>query len=190
MKFKSILSKGQVSSIFFLIVGIILLTIKSENSFSTLRTISVIMIVLSVLCFIEEIIKKRKIINPYKKNRYDSKGEKKIADYFKRKNIIFNHHPEIKIPKPFWIFAIPFVNIKLEPDFYLPEFDVYVEYWGMIEDPKYKKDSYDRKKKLYKNNGIDFISLYPQNLKNLDFVFTSKLLDLIKEREGILRKYR
>ena len=39
-------------------------------------------------------------------------------------------------------------------------------------------------KKLYKDNGLDLISLYPKNLKNLDFAFTSKLLDIIKEREG------
>ena len=60
----------------------------------------------------------------------------------------------------------------------------------MINDPEYKKNSYDRKKKLYKDNALDFISLYPKNMNNLDFVFTSKLLDLIKEREGNLRKYR
>ncbi len=54
----------------------------------------------------------------------------------------------------------------------------------------HKKNSYDRKKKLYKDNSLDLISLYPRNINNLDFVFTSKLLDLIKEREGNLRKYR
>ena len=78
----------------------------------------------------------------------------------------------------------------MEPDFYLPEFNVFVEYWGLIDDAKYKKEKYDFKKKMYTLNDLDFISLYPKNLKNLDFVFTSKLLDLIKKREGNLRKWR
>ncbi len=192
MKFKNWFSTKQIGSIFFILIGLYLFSVKPAGAFETLRFFAILMIVLSVLQFWNESVRRYKILVPYKKNNYDSKAEEKIAAYFKRKNIIYNHHPEIKVPKPFWIFTIPFVNIKLEPDFFLPEFDVFVEYWGMIDDPEYKKNSYDRKKKLYKDNVLDFISLYPKNLDydKLDFVFTSRLLDLIKEREGNLRKYR
>ncbi len=190
MKFRNCFSTKQIGSIFFIVVGLFLFSVKPSDSFETLRFIAIMMIVLSVLQFWNESVRRYKILVPYKKNKYDSKAEEKIADYFKRKNIIYNHHPEIKVPKPFWVFTIPFVNIKLEPDFFLPEFDVFVEYWGMINDPEYKKNSYDKKKKLYIDNALDCISLYPKNLNNLDFVFTSKLLDLIKERDGNLRKYR
>jgi len=190
MKFTNWFSTKQIGSIFFILIGFFLFSVKPAEAFETLRVFAILMIVLSVLHFWNESVRRYKILVPYKKNNYDSKPEEKIAAYFKRKNIIYNHHPEIKVPKPFWIFQIPFVNIKLEPDFFLPEFDVFVEYWGMIDNPEYKKKNYDRKKKLYKDNILDFISLYPKNLNNLDFVFTSKLLDLIKEREGNLRKYR
>jgi len=190
MKFKNWFSTKQVSSICLIVIGLFLFSVKPNDSFETLRVIAIIVILLSLSQFWNESVKRYKIISPYKKNRFDSKAEEEIANYFKRKNIIYNHHPEIKVPKPFWIFTIPFVNIKIEPDFFLPEFDVFVEYWGMINDPGYKEKSYDKKKKLYKDNALDVISLYPENLNNLDFVFTSKLLDLIKKRDGNLRKYR
>lgn len=190
MKFTNTFSARQITSIFFIIIALFLFSIKPEDAFESIRILASFIILLSVLQFWTESIRRYKILVPYKKNNYDSPAEEKIAGYFKRKNIIYHHHPEIKVPKTFWIFTIPFVNLRLEPDFFLPEFNVFVEYWGMIDDPEYKKNSYDRKKKLYKDNSLDFISLYPKNMDNLDFVFTSKLLDLIKEREGNLRKYR
>lgn len=190
MRFVRIFSARQSLSIILIIFCLFIFSVKPQDSYVFLRRFAIFIIFISVIAFWDESIKRYKILVPYKKNNYDSKAEEKIAAYFKRKNIIFNHHPEIKVPKPFWIFTIPFVNIKLEPDFFLPEFNVFVEYWGMMDDSEYKKNSYDRKKKLYKDNLLDFISLYPRNLNNLDFVFTSKLLDLIKERDGNLRKYR
>ena len=190
MKFKNIFSTKQFISIILIILTFLLFLVKTEDSYETIRSIAIIVIILSVLQFWNEAVKKYKILVPFKKNNYDSQAEKKIADYFKRKNIIYHHHPEIKVPKPLWMFTVPFVNIKLEPDFFLPEFDVYVEYWGLINNSEYKKNSYDKKKKLYIDNAVDFISLYPKNMDNLDFVFTSKLLDIIKEREGYIRKYR
>lgn len=192
MKFKTHFSTKQVHSMFLFLVGMLLLYIRLEDAYRIIRGLALIIIVVSLIQFWNEAAIRYKILTPYKKNNYDSNAEEKIAEYFKRKNIIYHHHPEIKVPKTLWIFSIPFINIKLEPDFFLPEFNVFVEYWGMIDDPEYKKNSYDRKKKLYKDNAIYFISLYPKNLENdnLDFAFTSKLLDIIKEREGNLRKYR
>ncbi len=185
MKFKSKLSKKQIQSIFFLVIGLVLLIYKFENTLVFIRYIGILLIAISVLDLYDESIKRYKIINPFNSNKFDSKAEEKIADYFKRKNIIYHHHYQIKVPKPiFKVLNIPFVNLTIEPDFFLPEFNVFVEYWGMIDDPKYKEEQYDIKKKLYKDNELDLISLYPKNLKNLDFAFTSKLLDIIKEREG------
>ncbi|MBW2995780.1 hypothetical protein KY332_00610 [Candidatus Woesearchaeota archaeon] len=148
------------------------------------------MMAISVNNFSYECIRKRKIVNRFEKNYYDSEGEKKIAAYFKRKNVAFKHHPTVKVDVVKYGLTIPFKRLKIEPDFYLPEFDVYVEYWGMINNPVYKKEQYDKKKKLYGDNDLDLLSLYPKNLNNLDFTFTSKLLEIFKKREGIQRKYR
>ena len=190
MTFTNFFSNRQYWSIFLILIALSIFFVKPEDAHKTLRWLAFIIILFFGGIFLNESVRRYKILMPFKKNSFDSKAEEKIADYFMRKNIIYNHHPEIKVPKPFWIFSIPFVNLKLEPDFFLPEFDVFVEYWGMIDDPEYKKNSYDRKKRLYDDNALEFISLYPKNMDNLDFVFTSKLLDIIKKKEGNLRKYR
>jgi hypothetical protein len=196
MKFKTKLSLKQFQGIFFFILGgvLIYLIYTSQESYRTLLFIfSVLFVIHGITIFFEGTKQKYKIKHIFKKNNYDSKAEEEIAEYFRRKNIIFEHHPEIKIPKTLLKFLnIPFINIKLEPDFYLPEFDVFVEYWGLIEKEDYKKNSYDPKKKLYKDNGIEVIDLYPQNLKNdnLDWVFTTKILELFKQRQGINRNWR
>lgn len=49
----------------------------------------------------------------------------------------------------------------IRPDFYLPEFDVYVEYWGM--DTADYKIGMLKKQKLYQQQGKKLISLYPQD---------------------------
>ncbi|MDD5086711.1 MAG: hypothetical protein PHV16_03070 [Candidatus Nanoarchaeia archaeon] len=190
MKFKNTFSTKQASSIFFIIIGFFLLSVKPQEAYGLLRMISILIIILSVYFFWNESVRRYKILVPYKKNNYDSKAEKEIAAYFKRKNIIYNHHPNIKVPKTFWIFTLPFLNITLEPDFFLPEFNVFIEYWGLIENKDYKEKSYKFKKKLYKENDLELISLYPKNIKNLDFDFTSKLLEIMKEREGNSRVWR
>lgn len=47
----------------------------------------------------------------------------------------------------------------IRPDFYLPEFDVYIEYWGM-ETADYKIGML-KKQQLYQQQGKKLISLYP-----------------------------
>ncbi len=191
MKFEDIFSFKQSIDILFIIGSISLFTTKPENAYFILRFLALMMLLFSVLDFWQESGRRYKILVPYKKNRFDSKAEEKIAAYFVRKNIIFNHHPEIKIPKKvFGIFYPLFLTERIEPDFYLPEFDVYVEYWGLIDDPTYKKEQYDVKKKKYDENQLNLLSLYPKNMDNLDFTFTSKLLDIIKKNKGDKRKYR
>ena len=42
-------------------------------------------------------------------------------------------------------------GLTVRPDFYLPEFDIYIEYWGM-DTADYRAGMY-RKKKLYAETG-------------------------------------
>ena len=187
MAFKEKISSRQISSICLFVVGIIILFNRNTK---VLQVIGLICIITSISEFVSESVRRYKILNPKTENRYDSKAEQEVADYFKRKNIIFHHHPQIKLDQTYGPITIPFKKILVEPDFFLPEFEVYVEYWGLIDNPEYKKNSYDKKKKLYKDNDIDFISLYPKNLSNLDWDFTCKLLELFKKREGNQRNWR
>jgi hypothetical protein len=59
------------------------------------------------------------------------------------------------------------------PDFYLPQYNLFVEYWGLVDSPDAgTRDNYIGtmrwKMAQYRNNNIRFISIYPSNLNNLD----------------------
>ena len=94
-----------------------------------------------------------------------SYAERTIADYFLTNGISYEYEHEIRgIGKP---------------DFYLPDYDVVVEYWGLVEaEDESLRNRYVRNMKWkmaqYHSRKIKFISIYPQNLSNLDAIFKSK----------------
>jgi len=113
--------------------------------------------------------------------RVRSEGEKIIADYFYQNGIRYEYEQIAKTDA--WIFSTKISR----PDFYLPDHNVYVEYWGMIDvDNEKVRSEYIRqmrwKMEQYQKNSIKFISIYPSNLQNLDYFFMAK----IKETTGII----
>ena len=64
-------------------------------------------------------------------------------------------------------------GFQIRPDFYLPEYDVYIEYWGM-DTPRYKAGMY-LKQDLYMHAGKRLISLYPEDKTRLDDILAPKL---------------
>lgn len=102
-----------------------------------------------------------------------SKTEKRIAEYFTRNNIEYVYEKTLRSKG--WFNSKKISN----PDFYLPEYDVYVEYWGLVDAPDKKvKNRYVRemkwKMKQYYENDVKFVSIYPSNLRNLDWIFRKK----------------
>ena len=100
-------------------------------------------------------------------------GEKRIADYFERKNIRYIYEKEARGRSLFFSYKIS------NPDFYLPDYDVYVEYWGLVNaDDDWTRTNYvrmmKRKMAIYYQHNIKFISVYPRNLDNLDWIFRTK----------------
>lgn len=61
----------------------------------------------------------------------------------------------------------------IRPDFYLPEFDVYIEYWGM-ETADYKIGML-KKQQLYQQQGKRLISLFPEDKPRLRATLLEKL---------------
>ena len=61
----------------------------------------------------------------------------------------------------------------IRPDFYLPEFDVYIEYWGMTT-ADYKIGML-KKQQLYQQQGKRLISLYPEDKPRMKEVLMEKL---------------
>ncbi len=96
-----------------------------------------------------------------------------IADYFYQRSIDYKYEKVAKTHS--WFFG----KKISKPDFYLPDYDVYVEFWGLIDvENKKKQAKYQRemrwKMAQYYKNKIKFISIYPSNLRNLDCIFKTK----------------
>ena len=95
-----------------------------------------------------------------------SYSEKVIADWLFRRGIRYAYERPVFDRRG---------SLISRPDFYLPDYDVYVEYWGLAgTDRKYDRTT--RWKTLqYRRNGVSVVSLYPGELADLDAAFGSKL---------------
>lgn len=92
-----------------------------------------------------------------------SDGERRIAEWLFDKGIAYRYDTRLRIIEGF----------QIRPDFYLPEYDVYIEYWGM-DTPRYKAGMY-LKQDLYMHAGKRLISLYPADKTRLDEKLGEKL---------------
>lgn len=78
-------------------------------------------------------------------------------------NFLYANHISFEYERSVYFEA---TNENAHCDFYLPERDVYIEFWGMYQDASYEK--YKRWKEAnYIRNRIRLVSLYPSDLKNL-----------------------
>lgn len=96
-----------------------------------------------------------------------SDGERIIADELARLGIEFRYDNRFRIIKGY----------AIRPDFYLPELDLYIEYWGMEDNLDYRIGMLE-KKKLYQQAGKRLLSLYAREKPNLR----------AKLREGLSRQ--
>jgi hypothetical protein len=92
-----------------------------------------------------------------------SKGERCIAEWLTAQGLAYRYDAKFRIIAEF----------QIRPDFYLPELDVYIEYWG-LDTPQYKMSMY-KKQTLYQQEGKRLISVYPQDLPRLDSLLATKL---------------
>lgn len=92
-----------------------------------------------------------------------SDGERQIADWLAAHNLAYRYDERYRILS----------GHAIRPDFYLPELDLYIEYWGM--DTADYKIGMLKKQQLYQQEGKRLISLYPADKPRLDAVLRSKL---------------
>jgi hypothetical protein len=100
-----------------------------------------------------------------------SKREKRIADYFTENGIRYEYETVA------WGNKRAFRRIFARPDYYLPDYDVYVEYWGLAGASRDYEENMRRKMAEYNQNGIKFISLFPEDLRTLtqlDSIFRAR----------------
>lgn len=90
-------------------------------------------------------------------------GERLICDALDSKGIRYRYDERFRILDGY----------AIRPDFYLPEFDVYIEYWGM--DTADYKIGMLKKQKLYQQQGKKLISLTPDDKPRMKEALLSKL---------------
>ena len=92
-----------------------------------------------------------------------SDGEKRIAEWLSAHGIAYRYDERYRILN----------GHAIRPDFYLPELDVYIEYWGM--DTADYKIGMLKKQQLYQQQGKRLISIQPPDKARLDSVLRHKL---------------
>ncbi|HUI86082.1 MAG TPA: zinc-ribbon domain-containing protein [Nitrososphaerales archaeon] len=97
-----------------------------------------------------------------------SHAEQKIADYLTRNGVRYEYEHGAQTN------ALIFKTTFARPDFYLPDYNVYIEYWGLVGVDKDYRRIMKWKMAQYHENNIKFISIYPDNMNNLDWVFRAK----------------
>lgn len=60
-------------------------------------------------------------------------------------------------------------------DFHLPEYNLYVEFWGMESNPKYKARK-EKKLELYRQNGLQLIEVKDEHIDNLEDYLIGQLV--------------
>jgi hypothetical protein len=99
-----------------------------------------------------------------------SLSEKYVADFFFTHRVAYEYEKNIFLD-----------GKEMKPDFYLPTYDLYVEFWGMLERSSYF-DSFKWKVEMYNKHRINFIALNLEDLPDLTKRFEIKLQYAIKNR--------
>lgn len=92
-----------------------------------------------------------------------SDGERLIADWLAAHHIAYRYDERYRILS----------GHAIRPDFYLPELDVFLEYWGM-NTADYKIGML-KKQQLYQQEGKRLISIHPPDKPRLDTILRHKL---------------
>jgi hypothetical protein len=72
------------------------------------------------------------------------------------------------------------VQEELYSDFFIPDGDVYIEYWGYENEKKYLARK-KKKQEIYSKYGFNLIELDDVDIKNLDDILPRKLFEYGKK---------
>ena len=97
-----------------------------------------------------------------------SQGERRIGDWLARNGIAYSYDERYMIAR----------DTRIRPDFYLPEFDLYIEYWGM-DTPEYVRNM-QMKRILYQRAAKKLISISWRELDRVEQVLAEKLSRYIR----------
>ena len=92
-----------------------------------------------------------------------SDGERRIAEWLSAEGIAYRYDERFRILDGY----------AIRPDFYLPEFDVYIEYWGM--DTADYKIGMLKKQQLYQQQGKRLVSVHFRDKAHLEVLLRERL---------------
>lgn len=92
--------------------------------------------------------------------RVRSRGEKRLVRLFKKLGLRYVYEKPLVLGK-----------VTMHPDFYLPDYKAYVEFWGMADISRRYRKIMHLKKKKYQEHGICVVSVMPDDMKGLDEKF-------------------
>ena len=92
-----------------------------------------------------------------------SVGERRIADWLAARGIRYVYDARYRIAR----------DTLVRPDFYLPEFDLYIEYWGM-DTPEYNANM-EKKRWFYQRAGRKLISVSHCEFADIEAVLARRL---------------
>jgi len=98
------------------------------------------------------------IANDKQPPQFKSKGERKIANFLDENLIKYQYERSVLVNADYLKPRIWY------PDFYLPEFKNYIEYYGMVGNQNYDQGT-KKKQAVYAKAGMDVISVYPWMFK-------------------------
>ena len=106
-----------------------------------------------------------------------SKAEKSVADYLHENKIEYKYEETIKLG-----------DQKIKYDFYLPKYDIYIEYWGLEGLDNKTGEKYRARKaekiELYDEHNLKLISIQPEDLKNLDSIIPRRIKELSSKKSS------
>jgi len=125
------------------------------------------------VCFDEVFLKRRNWETQVELNKtiqtadgtvVQSEGERIIAEELSALSIVYRYDNRFRIIKGY----------AIRPDFYLPEYDLYIEYWGMEDNLDYQIGMLE-KKRLYQQAGKKIVSLHTHEKGRLRDALREKL---------------
>ena len=103
-----------------------------------------------------------------------SEGELFLQEYFESEGIAYKTE-------------VPILGLKKDSkayrkaDFYLPNYGIYVEFLGKWFVSENEKNRYREKKKVYEDNDIPCVFIYPENLGIINFILPSRAIKEFKK---------
>ena len=114
----------------------------------------------------EKKVKRGSKIKTARGDYVQSFGEKLIADFLYKNGINYIYDKPVR-------FSF-FQRRAIRPDFYLPDYNVYIEYWGMEGDKDYDRKAV-WKRKIYEKYKKKLISIYKEQKDKIPEILTEAL---------------